>query len=321
MTIPDSFKRASVLIVGDVMLDTYLWGRVDRISPEAPVPVVELERTSSIPGGAANVAANVVGLRASAYLVGSVGADAEGETLRRSLERCGVGLAGLVSSSTSATTHKTRVIAHSQQVVRIDRERRGDLSDHDLAKVRDSVEAAIPQVQAVIVSDYAKGLLSSEFVTWLIRAARAADKIVCVDPKGRDYARYKGASLVTPNKREAADACGLSFDAPEMVGTAGHELLTSLECDAVVITEGEHGMTVFERDAEPYHFEASSQEVYDVTGAGDTVIATLATSLAAGLSLRSAAEIATIAAGVVVQQVGTTAISADALERELSGRQ
>ena len=318
MTILDPFKRASVLIVGDIMLDTYLWGRVERISPEAPVPVVELERTSSIPGGAANVAVNVVGVGAWKYLVGSVGTDDEGKTLRRSLAESGVRTEGIIESSATPTTHKTRVIAHSQQVVRIDRERRGELADAELAQVRKSVESALSTTDAVIVSDYAKGLLSPEFVTWLIRTARAAGKSVCVDPKGRDYSRYKGASLITPNKREAADACGLSTNEPDLVRVAGERLLNDLGCDAVLITEGEHGMTVFERGADPYHFEAAAQEVYDVTGAGDTVIATIATALAAGLELRSAAEIAMVAAGIVVQQVGTTAITAEALDRELS---
>jgi len=318
VSILESFKSARVLVVGDLMLDTYLWGRVDRISPEAPVPVVELERTSSIPGGAANVAVNVVGLGASACLIGSVGTDAEGETLRRALSESGVRTEGIVESSVTATTHKTRVIAHSQQVVRIDREQRGELTDADLVKARDSVESSLAETDAVIISDYAKGFLTPEFVTWLIRTARAAGKSVCVDPKGRDYSRYTGASLITPNKREAADACGLSMNEPGLVRVAGERLLNELDCDAVLITEGEHGMTVFERNTEPYHFEAAAQEVYDVTGAGDTVIATIATGLAAGLGLREAAEIAMIAAGIVVQQVGTTAITADALGRGLS---
>jgi rfaE bifunctional protein kinase chain/domain len=315
----EAFEDANILVVGDVMLDTYLWGRVDRISPEAPVPVVDLERTTSIPGGAANVATNVVGLGASAQLVGAVGADAEGETIRSCLDQTGVRIGGLISSSSAATTHKTRVIAHSQQVVRIDREHRGRISGDDLDRVRQNVGSILPMVDAVILSDYAKGLLSADLVAWIIASARAAGKIVCVDPKGRDYRRYSGATLITPNKREAAEACGLSVGDTDMVRTAGEQLMSDLGFHAVVITEGEHGITVFDRDEEPYHFEAAAREVYDVTGAGDTVIATLATCLAAGLTLRTAAEVANAAAGVVVQQVGTTAISADALFQRLNG--
>lgn len=320
MTTLDPFKQASVMVVGDVMLDTYLFGRVDRISPEAPVPVVDLDRTNTIPGGAANVAANVFGLGARPYLIGAIGADAESDTLRKLLSRDGLSVDGLVQSEQTHTTHKMRVIAHGQQVVRVDRDQRENLSEHDHAKIAACVEAAMPDITAVIVSDYAKGLLSPDFVAWLISSARAANKIVCVDPKGRDYLRYANATVLTPNRREAAEACHLPFDEPDLVNIAGTRLLTDTACEAVLITEGEHGMTVFEKGASPFHFEASGQEVYDVTGAGDTVIATLATGMASGLSIRQAAEIANVAAGIVVQQVGTTAITSEALERELNGR-
>ncbi len=317
----DAFKHASIMVVGDVMLDTYLMGRVDRISPEAPVPVVNLEQTRSIPGGAANVARNVAGLGAKVHLIGCIGSDPEGDTLLDLLSSEGLEVDGLFAGQGVLTTNKTRVIAHSQQVVRIDRDQPARLTEEDLARISGHVEATMQSVMAVIVSDYGKGLLSSEFVTWLISSARAAGKLVCVDPKGRDYIRYRNASLVTPNRREAAEACNLPLDQPDLVNIAGTRLMEEVGCEAVLITEGEHGMTVFEQTGAPYHFDASAREVYDVTGAGDTVIASLATALASGLNMRDAANIANTAAGIVVQQVGTTAITSEGLKRALESRQ
>lgn len=316
----DSFMNTTIMVVGDVMLDTYLLGRVERISPEAPVPVVNLEETRSVPGGAANVALNAVGLGASVNLIGTIGLDPEGDTLLDLLSKGGINVDGIVASRATRTTHKTRVIAHSQQVVRIDRDHTTHLSDGDLARITECVEAAMPEVEAVIVSDYAKGLLSSDFTAWLISAARAADTPVFVDPKGRDYGRYRNATVITPNKREAAEACNLPFDHPDLVNLAGTRLLNDLACDAVVITQGENGMDVFERGATAVHFEATAQEVYDVTGAGDTVIASFATAFVSGLSIREAAELANTAAGIVVQQVGTSAITFDALDQTIKSR-
>jgi rfaE bifunctional protein kinase chain/domain len=319
MQILERFPHTKVLIIGDVMLDRYWWGGVGRISPEAPVPVVRLNRTTLAAGGAANVAANVAGLEAVPILVGIVGIDSEAESIRRILEDSGVESKYLIGLADRPTTVKTRVIAHSQQVARVDLESDAEIGSDIEDRLGDLLEMLVAEADSVVISDYAKGLLTDRLLAMVINLARAAGKSVLVDPKGKDYRKYAGATLITPNRREAAEACKLSETSSAMVETAGERLVGELDIDSLLITQGEEGMTLFQRDRDPEHFPAAAREVYDVTGAGDTVIATLATAIGAGSDLKTATHIANFAAGIVVEQIGTTAITLSGMRDALNG--
>ncbi len=318
MNILDSFANTRVLVIGDVMLDRYWWGSVSRISPEAPVPVVKMDSMTLAAGGAANVAANVAGLGASPILVGIIGDDVEGGMFPEVLEKVGVPHEHLIKIAGRPTTVKTRIIAHSQQMARIDQETDTNLAANDEETVWSKIELLIKDSQAVVISDYAKGLLSDSLLRRVIDFANIYNIPVLVDPKGKDYTKYRAASMLTPNRREAADACGLEENTQQMVDIAGNRLLTDLELNSVLITQGEDGMTLFRNSGEPFHLNTIAREVYDVTGAGDTVIASLAVAIGSGADLETAASIANTAAGLVVEQVGTTAISLVELRKALS---
>jgi D-beta-D-heptose 7-phosphate kinase/D-beta-D-heptose 1-phosphate adenosyltransferase len=297
-----------VLVIGDVMLDEYLWGAVRRISPEAPVPVVELQRRTYLPGGAANTAANVVGLRGEVTLAGVVGADEAGRQLRLALAERGVEGEGLVVDEGRPTTRKTRVIAHSQQVVRVDQELRAGLSAALQSRLVRFFDQRLPCVDACILSDYAKGLVSAELAGHVIASARAAGRPVVVDPKGSDFARYRGATVVKPNLHETSLFLRHEVTTLEDVLEAGQRLLNLMEADAVLITRGAAGMSLFQPGRPPVHIPAHAREVFDVTGAGDTVAATLTVALAAGAVPEAAARLASRAAAIAVGRVGTTAV-------------
>ncbi|MEP6947031.1 MAG: D-glycero-beta-D-manno-heptose-7-phosphate kinase [Acidobacteriota bacterium] len=307
------FQGIKVLVIGDVMLDRYWWGNVSRISPEAPVPVVKMNSSSLRAGGAANVAANLSGLGAIPLLVGIIGDDAEGRALPSILREANVSGEYLVKLSARPTTVKTRIIAHGQQVARIDQECDDVLSKDDQSLVRKLIEDLIVDCDVVLCSDYAKGLLSESLAPKIIARSREIGKKVLVDPKGRDYRKYGGATLLTPNRREAIDACGFDENNPNVVAASGKKLLKDLSLDAILVTEGEDGMTLFRADGSEHHLHTHARKVFDVTGAGDTVIATMAAAVGAGLDLVEAAVIANMAAGLVVETVGTTAITIDML--------
>ena len=308
MKILDSFVNVNVLVVGDVMLDRYWWGDVSRISPEAPVPIVRLRKETLAPGGAANVAANVAGLGGKAYLVGCVGDDQDATTLEKVLKTCGVYSTSLSRCDGKQTTVKTRVIAHSQQVTRVDQETIEPLSGTEVERLLDAVNKYAAEVGAIVLSDYAKGVLNESVAREIIKIANHRGVPVIVDPKGRDYSKYRGSTLLTPNRKEAIEACKLDEEQSDAVRSAGQLLLAETGVEAVLITLGEEGMTLFRKQAAPVSLQASAREVYDVTGAGDTVIATVGVALARGFDLEDAAELANIAAGLVVEQVGTTPI-------------
>lgn len=290
------------------MLDRYWWGKVTRISPEAPVPIVHLYKSTYTVGGAANVAANIAGLGAEAILIGLVGEDEDARYFCESLKKANVSDEYLIYSASCPTIVKTRVIAHSQQMVRIDQEEVKELDEDGEKAVLAKLLNVIDEVQVIILSDYAKGLLTNDLISKIINLANEKKKIVLVDPKGKDYQKYTGATLLTPNKKEASEACNIDEKNPNWINEAAQELITKVNLEAVLITQGEEGMTLFTKDGNSQHFHASAREIFDVTGAGDTVIATLAVSLGADESLEKAAEIANIAAGLVVEQVGTTTI-------------
>lgn len=316
MQFPDNFGKQKILVVGDVMLDRYWWGSVTRISPEAPVPVVRLKDTSLAAGGAANVAVNVAGLGATALLLGVVGEDADADLFPSILRSSNVSAEHLIHVVGRSTTVKTRVIAHSQQVVRVDQEDSEPISGETEERLCSRVRELVAGVDAIAVSDYAKGMLTDAVLNELFSAAAAHKKPVLVDPKGKNYAKYRGATLLTPNRREAAEACNLE-DHGNVVDVAGGKLMSELDLSALLITQGEEGMTLFRRETDPLHLTAVAREVYDVTGAGDTVIATLTTAIGSGADLADAARLANIAAGLVVEQVGTSSITSADLQAAL----
>ena len=296
------------------MIDRYWWGEVTRISPEAPVPVVKLTGSSMAAGGAANVAANIAGLGASATLAGIVGDDGEGDDLPSMLENIGVARSYLSTIPGRRTTVKTRVIAHGQQIARVDSESEQELTDAESTAPADRVVQLIEDADIVLLSDYAKGFLTPLLISRVLAQADLSGKKVLVDPKGRDYSRYDGASLITPNKKEAGDAVNLDQNDPKLVEHAGDKLMSNFNFGRLLITQGEAGMSLFVKGEDEFHLPTNAREVYDVTGAGDTVIATLAVALGAGYDLRQAAKMANTAAGIVVAQIGTTAIKAAELE-------
>ncbi|MDQ3799097.1 MAG: D-glycero-beta-D-manno-heptose-7-phosphate kinase [Acidobacteriota bacterium] len=308
-----------ILIIGDVMLDRYWWGSVSRISPEAPVPVVQLEKTSLAPGGAANVAVNIASLGAAPRLVGVIGDDDEGKCLSRALGKSNISSDLLLTQKERPTTVKTRIVAHNQHVVRIDNEKTNFLTAEEEEKLWFSIESELDEADLILISDYAKGLLSKNLLTRLITKARGNGKHVLVDPKGKDYTKYSGATLLTPNRREAIEACHFEeHQVADDITLAGEALISGLNLEALLITQGENGMTLFQRGTKPIHFQTKARTVYDVTGAGDTVIATLAVALAAGANLLQAAELSNISAGLVVEEVGTTTINQEKLLEALT---
>jgi D-beta-D-heptose 7-phosphate kinase/D-beta-D-heptose 1-phosphate adenosyltransferase len=294
-----------VLVLGDVMLDQFLWGRVARISPEAPVPVVEISSETFHLGGAANVAGNVRALGGQAVVAGVVGDDAAGVRVRRALAEAGIEDALSVADGGRPTTLKTRIIAHHQQVVRADREVAHDVAGSLERALLDKVRAALPTCGAVILSDYQKGVVTAGLMKSVLALARRRGVPVLVDPKVRHFALYRRVAVVTPNQAEAEQATGVRILGEADLVEAGRRILRRLGCQAALVTRGEHGMTLFEVARRPLHIPTAAREVFDVTGAGDTVIATLGLALCAGAKLAEAARLANFAAGVVVGKLGT----------------
>ncbi len=314
------FVQKNVLVVGDVMLDQYMWGRVSRISPEAPVPVVEVDKVSFTPGGAANVACNVASLGGRACLIGVVGDDEEGRRLRQLFADNGILTEGLLTDHERPTTLKNRIIAHSQQIVRVDRERKEAVNGPLSQLVLERLRRVLADSDILVVSDYAKGLLTPALLRSIIASARQAGKAVLVDPKGRDYSKYRGVTAIMPNKQEAGQAVNGDITDESSLISTGRTLLRQLECEAVLITRGEEGMSLFEKRGCITHLPTFSRTVYDVTGAGDTVIAALSLALAAGASFLESATLANHAAGIVVGKVGTATVTSRELKRVLNGR-
>jgi rfaE bifunctional protein kinase chain/domain len=308
-------KKATVTVVGDMMLDRYIWGQVDRISPEAPVPVVNVEKTNMRLGGAANVAWNIASLGARVRLVGCVGKDQTGRELRKLLSSNNLTTEFIVTDSNRVTTEKIRVLAHNQQVVRADFESGGEIGSRAIARLGSSIRRAVDGSAAVVVSDYGKGVVSS-LVMDSVRQAADRDGIpILVDPKEGHFSLYRGAFVVTPNKKEAGGFYNVRIRSEDDLERVGVSLLTDLEAAALLITRGEEGMTLFEKGRRPRHFPTRASEVYDVTGAGDTVISVLAAALAAGVPIYQSIELANAGAGIVVRELGTAAVTPEELVR------
>ena len=314
------FAGRRLAVVGDSMVDRFLWGRVDRISPEAPVPVVRLERETVKLGGAANVAANIRALGAEVVLYCLCGQDEAAGHLRGLLAERGIDDTGLVAAVDRPTTIKTRIIAHNQQVVRADREDDSPVGAELVARLVASLQAG-GAFDAVVVSDYGKGLLTDAALAAIIARGRELGVPVVVDPKRGDYAQYRGATSLTPNQKEAEQACALVIRDQDTLRQAGRTLLERTGAEAILITRGEHGMALYQRDGGEHHLPTEATTVYDVTGAGDTVIAAYTTALAAGAGFADAAFLSNHAAGIAVRELGTAAVTADQLRRALRGDQ
>jgi len=312
MKILPEFKNAKVLVVGDVMLDRYWFGDVNRISPEAPVPVLKVTHVDERPGGAANVARNIASLGAKCTLLSVIGADEAGDCLQRLLSAQGGVEALLHRDSSISTIIKLRAIARHQQLLRIDFET--PPSHEVLQEKLADFKAKLPQADVVILSDYGKGGLAH--IAVMIKLARAAGKPVLVDPKGDDYARYSGATLLTPNRSEFREVAG-SWKSEAEFNRKAEKLRTELQLDALLVTRSEDGMSLY-RAGEALHEPTHTREVFDVSGAGDTVIATLAVMLACGAGLPDAMRIANRAAGIVVGKLGTSVVSREEIIRDIS---
>jgi D-beta-D-heptose 7-phosphate kinase/D-beta-D-heptose 1-phosphate adenosyltransferase len=309
-----TFPRARVLVVGDLMLDRFVWGDVRRISPEAPVPVVHVARESEHPGGAGNVVANLAALGARPSIVGWIGRDEPGRTLRRLLQGLGADTGGIVAANGTPSIEKTRIIAHSQQVVRLDREPREP--ERTVAdRIRRQVERRVAAASAVVVSDYGKGTIGPALLATLAELRERHDFPYLIDPKQPNFAHYRGATLVKPNQLEAAQATGIEPRDARSLATTGERLLEVWQSESVLISRGGEGMSLCRRGRPPRHFAAAAREVFDVTGAGDTVLAVATLALAGGGTLEEAALLANLAAGVVVGKVGTATLSRSELAR------
>jgi D-beta-D-heptose 7-phosphate kinase/D-beta-D-heptose 1-phosphate adenosyltransferase len=313
------FPGRKVLVLGDLMIDRYVWGRVDRISPEAPVPVVEIEKETFALGGAGNVAANLRSLGATPVLVSVVGDDADGRQLARALAERGVDPRRVIPDRARPTTVKTRIIAHSQQVVRTDRESRADLEGEALARLLEALGDELPGCEAMVVSDYGKGVVHPRPLDLAIMLARRARIPVCVDPKESHIDHYKGVSILTPNQHEAGYVMGRRVTDEASLLDVGWGLQKRLDAGAVLVTRGAAGMSLFERGGRLTHLPTAAREVYDVTGAGDTVVSVVALGLAAGAELPNACYLSNHAAGVVIREVGTASCTPDQLLASIAG--
>ena len=320
-SIISKFSKAKILIIGDLILDEYVWGDVERISPEAPVPVVWANKSTFLPGGAANVASNIRSLGANVNIVGIVGKDERAHILLSELKKKQINTNGVFEVFNRCTSIKTRIIAGHQQIVRVDWENVASIPSSIENKIEEYIKKNISKYDAVIIEDYGKGLITPVLVRCAASAAKLHGKIINVDPKENHFQDYVGVTAITPNKKEAENAIRniklmtdnilkISTDKLEsanQIDLAGKELLDFLKIEGLLMTLGEKGMRLFEQDKKPYHIDTVAQEVFDVSGAGDTVIAIFTLALAAGANMQEAAHLANFAAGIVVGKVGVVA--------------
>ena len=305
-----SFNGKHVVVVGDVMLDEYVRGDVARISPEAPVPVVDLTERQLMPGGAANAAANIVSLGAKATIVGVVGADTPADQLRNAMKVRGIATDALVTTTERPTTHKLRIVARSQQIVRVDVESRDKLSAESEARLVAQIQESAASAHALVISDYAKGVVTDAVIKACIETALGRGIPLIVDPKARDFSKYAGATMITPNVLELEVAAGVSTHNRDAdIVEAGSALLATVKGSSILVTRGAAGMTLLSPGLEPLHLPTVARSVFDVTGAGDTVVGTLTLALAAKVPVRDALVLASHAASIAVGRPGTVAVT------------
>jgi len=313
-----NIKDTPVLVIGDIMLDKFIYGNVDRISPESPVPILSVKREDQMLGGAGNALANLVGLGASPKIISVIGQDDTADALKAQLKTLNVDSDTLIVENNRPTTLKTRFLAGHQQLLRSDFEHKAPITEITKAAIIQAARAIIPTVKAVILSDYGKGLLSKDIIKDIIEAAKTANIPVIVDPKGQDFTIYAGVTAITPNKKELSEATkGQAVDHDADIIEACNDLIKTCGIQAVIATRSKDGMSVIEKDKEPLHLRSSDIEVYDVSGAGDSVIATIAAAIAAGGTLQQSASLANIAGSIVVTKVGTAPIRIAELQEAL----
>jgi rfaE bifunctional protein kinase chain/domain len=316
----DKFPKVTILVLGDIIMDQYIWGDVSRISPEAPVPVVDVTQETKMLGGAANVVNNIASLGGRAILCGVVGNDGTGLEIIQKIEQLGFPTGGILKSSNRPTTIKSRIVAQSQQVVRFDRESKKPITEEEASRLLTFIGEVKNDIDAVLVSDYDKGVISSEIISGLKELRRGSRIILAVDPKPNHFEYYREIDVITPNHHEAAAFCRIPIVDGESMVQAGTFMLTQLKCRSVLVTQGKDGMTLFEENDEITHIPTVARKVFDVTGAGDTVISAFCLGLAAGMDFKSAATLSNFAAGIVVGEVGTSTVKAEDLKQVIGER-
>ena len=315
----DRFKDIRAMVIGDLMIDEYLWGSVDRISPEAPGPVVSVEKESHTLGGAGNVIHNLVAMGSSVVAVGTAGNGLAGKMIFEKMEALGIATDGIVSEKDRPTTRKTRVIAANQQVLRIDKEIKKNITDATLEKLGVIIEEKLAGINLVILSDYDKGLITQPLVQKVVTLAGKYGIMVLADPKTLNFSKYKHVSVLTPNKKEASLAANIDIRSEADLLAAGEKLMEQVKLEKLLITCGKDGMVLFETGKEPETIASKARQVYDVSGAGDTVISLLGLGLATGADFRQSAMLANTAAGIVVGKLGTATASIEELKMALQG--
>ena len=312
------FEGKNVLIIGDLMLDEYVWGNVKRISPEAPVPVVNVKNRTYMAGGAGNTASNIASLGGIAKIIGVIGDDLQGDLLREKLGELGISTSGLEYDTGQPTITKTRIIANKQHVVRVDIENRQELNSEIQSRIIKNIESELHNVQAVIISDYGKQIVTKEISEFTIRMAQKNKIPVIVDPKGNDFKKYKGATVITPNILETEYALNIEINSEDDLVNAGKKLNDFINGTAILITRGSEGMSLFINGGTIVHIPAVARNLYDVTGAGDTVVSTIAMALAAGAALEDSVYLANQAAGLVVEKLGTATVTKNELLKTIT---
>jgi len=319
MEIISAFPRAGVLVIGDIMLDHFIWGKVSRISPEAPVPVVDVQKDSVMLGGCANVLNGIDTMGGRVYVAGVIGADNIGKSILSELYAKKINTRGIIVDKKRPTTLKTRIVAHGQQVVRFDKESKKAISPAETKKILQYVESIRGKIGTIVVSDYSKGVVSKKLIEGIKDIVKKSGILICVDPKYNDFSAYEGAHVITPNHHEAQKAAGMEITNGNDLERLSENILKKHDFQAMLVTRGEEGMSLFENGRQIVHtyFAAQAKEVYDVTGAGDTVIGVLALSLAAKANLKEATCLANVAAGIVVGKIGTSTVSREELIKAL----
>ncbi|MCK5097935.1 MAG: D-glycero-beta-D-manno-heptose-7-phosphate kinase [Desulfobacteraceae bacterium] len=312
------FKKLKVLVLGDLMIDEYVWGSVDRISPEAPVPVVSVNNTSFTLGGAGNVVNNLVSMGANVSVIGTAGTGATGKMLIEKLKEFNVEITGVIKESYRPTTRKTRIIASNQQMLRIDNEVTKEIKSETFCKLKKLLSEKIPLNDLIIISDYAKGLITEKIIKFVVESSKQYNILTIVDPKALDFSKYKNVSMLTPNKKEAGLASNIEIHTIDDLFNAGKKLLNQINLEKLLITCGKEGMVLFEHDKAPFIIESEARQVFDVSGAGDTVISILGLALASGATFKQSALAANAAAAIVVGKVGTATLSIKELSNALN---
>ncbi len=312
-----TFDRCRVLVVGDLMMDEYLWGDVNRISPEAPVQVVAVNREEFTLGGSGNVVNNLAAMGARVSVAGIIGTGSNGRLLLEKFNALGVNTTGIIQEPDRPTTRKTRIIAAHQHVLRIDRETRKEISSNNFAEMTKAIIDQIPKVDVVLISDYGKGVVTRGLIAKIVEAAQKHNRCVIADPKGLDFTKYTGVTLITPNRKEAELAAGVEITDNTGLLRAAEKIMATVNIDRLLITCGPDGMVLFEKNRPPYHIKSKARQIFDISGAGDTVLSTFGLAVASGLSFKKSADIANAAAGLVVGKLGTAIISQKELAKAL----